>query len=277
MLSDWTLPTIVLLSGAGALAMCLLVLRYGFPGGAGGLAAPRRSELLAIRFGHALGGACFAVAAILAAVTLVEQRRARSDPDTPLAALRARLSGLEGRLGAMETRTPELSSRLGRIEARIGRLEGRVGDVEEAARRASAGAERAEMALRRLERGAAASRARLAEAPRPGVAAGRDTVPAPTAGPPPTAARRNAERSRPTGPDLTRAETWRADPAPPGPAPSAPDVGRPADAGEAAAGRGAPDLGRKLRDDWEIVKREGRAAREELARTFRRLRDWIAP
>ncbi len=127
MLSGWTLPAIVLLSGAGALVMCLLVLRYGFPGRAGGLPAPGRSELAAIRFGHAPAGACFAVAAILATVTLVEQRRARSGSDPALAALGERLSGLEARLGAMEIRTPELSSRLGRIETRVGRLEGRVG------------------------------------------------------------------------------------------------------------------------------------------------------
>jgi hypothetical protein len=34
-----------------------------------------------------------------------------------------------------------------------------------------------------------------------------------------------------------------------------------------------PDLGTRLREDWELVKRESRVAGQEIRNAFRRLRD----
>ena len=88
---SWALSGIILASAVGAVLICLLVLRYGFPkrtwdGDSGGRTLGATELLL----GHAAASVCFAVTAILAVVAMaasVWPARAATELD-PLVALR---------------------------------------------------------------------------------------------------------------------------------------------------------------------------------------------
>lgn len=65
------LLTIILASAVGAITMCLLVIRYGFPAADDGEPENASRRLVVTRIGHALAGACFAVVAVLATILAV--------------------------------------------------------------------------------------------------------------------------------------------------------------------------------------------------------------
>jgi hypothetical protein len=147
------LAGIVLASGIGALAMCLLVLRYGFASAPEDAGDARRREM-ATRLGHALAGACFAVAAMLAVVLVSHWPpgpAASADVVAPehdgveramtvrvaevaerLAALESRMEAMESRVAPLDGRVADTRERLGAVVARVERaaLEGRVQEIE---------------------------------------------------------------------------------------------------------------------------------------------------
>ncbi len=167
------LPGILIASALGALIMCALVFRYGFPGGDGAGAAARdpAAALLATRLGHAAAGVCFALAGILALVVLGQQVRAAARP-TPAPevvrlredldalargleqaqALADRLHKVEGRLGTTEARGASLEARVQTAGPQLTALAARIGAVETSLRQLRADVERAQAGLRQLER-----------------------------------------------------------------------------------------------------------------------------
>lgn len=170
------LAAILVASGLGALAMCLLVLRYGFSAPAEEAPRARRRDL-AIRLGHAFAGACFAATALLSVALLARAARA---PDAPaasraaapgetldrvvaerVAGLADRLAALESRMAAMEALVAPLDGRVAEIGARADRLatrlaplagvDGRVREVEALVRQHADGLARARARLEHLE------------------------------------------------------------------------------------------------------------------------------
>jgi hypothetical protein len=229
----WALPAVILTSALGALLMCLLVFRYGFPGAdeAPPSAAEASRRLLLTRFGHAAAGVCFAISAILGLVALVERARATTPAEglrSELATLRDRLAGLEARLGPVESRLGAVASRAGGAERRAVAAEARAGSVLARLDRVESRLEGVEASLRRA-----------------------------------------------------RADTGHAEGGRVGPAASPPRDARPAAARLTRSGAGAsptrPGLGDKLRDDWQTIKREGRATRSQVGRAFRKLWESFSP
>jgi len=187
-LAPWALTGVVVVTAVGAILMCLLVLRYGLIALAEVDDAPpddlsRRA--LAVRVGHAVAGACFAVAAMLAVVALVvhartatpaiardddrqaERERALEQDRATVARLRDDLGSLEERLdkaearahaaesraAAVESRALSVQSRVDGSEARLGNLETLLRRVETSARQAGADAGRALREIQQLEAG----------------------------------------------------------------------------------------------------------------------------
>ena len=112
------LAAAVALSALGAVAICVLVVLYGFtPTGeepAGN--APRR--LIFTRVGHALAAVCFTATAILIATVLV---RASSVVRTTVAVPDARVPGLDQEISGQETRLSETERRLHDLEEAVRR------------------------------------------------------------------------------------------------------------------------------------------------------------
>jgi hypothetical protein len=159
----WALPAVIVTSALGALLMCLLVFRYGFPGADEAQPSPAEASrrLLLSRLGHAAAGVCFAISAMLGLVALIEGSRATTSADglrSELGALRDHLAGLEARLGPVESRLGAVASRAGVTErrataaearagsalARLDRVESRLDGVEASLRQARADTERAQ-------------------------------------------------------------------------------------------------------------------------------------
>jgi hypothetical protein len=212
--TPWALPAVIVTSALGALLMCLLVLRYGFPGDTEAESSPAEASRrrLLTRLGHAAAGVCFAISAMLGLVALVETTSAdglRSEVER----LRDRLAGLEARLGPMESRLDAVGSRAGVAERRAASAEARAGSVLGRLDRVESRLEGVEASLRRAK---------------------ADTEPAP--------AGRVGPAARPSG-----------------------------DARLSPAASTRSGLGSKLREDWETVKREGRAARAQVRGAFRKL------
>jgi hypothetical protein len=201
----WTLPAIVVTSAVGALAMCLLVLKYGFSTAAGADVPPPPGQV-PTRVGHALAGVAFAVAGMLAVVAMVRGPVPAAGQSEGLEGLARRLAALEDRLGGVQARLQRTESRadgavagvegiearLARAEGRVGGVAARLGDLTAGLRQVSADVEAAQADLRRLEERVAADRARLAAATRrstdvargaPSATRGRGTEAQPPASP----------------------------------------------------------------------------------------------
>ena len=275
-LAPAALAVSVILSALGAVVLCALVVLYGFtPAGEEppGSAARR---LLLTRIGHAVAAVCFAATAILIAIVLAQPPRPMS-PAVPVAATDARVPALDTRLQAQEARLAGTEARLNDLEASLRR---------EAARQAAAESARA----------AAAAEAKRPAPSRPAASEGRtspNVVRRPEAAP---------VRVVPVSPPAPRASApsspGRAAVPSPGPAADIDSVALDTPAGRApargpvtVAARPAPadappvssppfSLRRKLRDDWETIRRGLEAgerdfwrAVDDTKRSVRRLFD----
>jgi hypothetical protein len=119
-LLPYALPAVVLLSGVGALVMCLLALRYAGPPDSGEDLDDVAHRLFVLRFGHAVAAFCFAGAVVLAVVAFSARPLALAAAPSGSAAaeveqlrseVRALETDLRGRLGAMESRLATQSKR----------------------------------------------------------------------------------------------------------------------------------------------------------------------
>lgn len=229
------LPAVILTSALGALLMCLLVFRYGFPGADEAQPSPADASrrLLLTRLGHAAAGVCFAISAMLGLVALIEGSRATTSAD-----------GLRSELGALRDRLASLEARLGPAESRLGAVASRAGVTE---RRATAAEARAGSALARLDR--VESRLDGVEASLRQARADTEEAQAGRVGP----AASPSRDARPSPAPLTRSGAG------------------------AGAGPTGLRLGDKLREDWETIKREGRATRSQVRGAFRKLWEALSP
>src|SRR5687768_10628990 len=113
------LTAVIFTSAAGALVMCLLVFKYGFAPSPNELPSAAVRRVFITRLGHALAGTCFAITAILAAVTLADVAgiaRPTAAPDDRVAR-DARLASLTSRVSATESRLQRADERMRRVEA----------------------------------------------------------------------------------------------------------------------------------------------------------------
>src|SRR5262245_40385733 len=142
-LLSWALSGIILASAVGALLICMLVLRYGFPKrtwdreSSGG----RTPGATALLLGHAAASVCFAVTAILAVVGLVHQSRVTAALSAPeveagraggaeIAELRQALAGVEERLGRAEQLVANADARVAAADGRVQSAESRAGSAD---------------------------------------------------------------------------------------------------------------------------------------------------
>jgi hypothetical protein len=160
----------VLASVLGALIMCALVWKYGFPSSAEDFTERR---LLITRVGHAIAGACFATTGVLAIVALSSGARAtpvatatRTDERdaSPTVEIHRESEAAE----ALALRLAEMESRVTRIDDEVRRSAGRVDEIEKSAveRRSTATAQPPVPA----PRAAASVRPPAIERPRPATA-----------------------------------------------------------------------------------------------------------
>jgi hypothetical protein len=263
----WALPGIIVASALGALVMCLLVLACGFPTGEARPEAPGEPSrrLLLTRLGHALAATCFAIVAMLAVVALSRPFRAalpppeagpgRAEVETlrrQVAALRARLNRAEGRLSATQSRADASATRMDRVETRLGAAEAGLQHVS-----AEAGRALAAITQRTVRPTPALAPRRPAS---PNLAPAPSASSATEAGP--RASGSTRRRSNPPAPEEAALPV----------APSqAPDPSSEAARVQAEAQEQQPDLSDKLRGDWEAIKRDNRAAGDEIRKAFRDL------
>ena len=104
----------VAVSAVGAVALCILVVLYGFtPTGDEASDETAARRLLVTRVGHALGAVCFTATTILIAVVLA--RAQMSPPSMPAP---------DPRLPRLNAQITEQADRLSRTETRLQRLQG---------------------------------------------------------------------------------------------------------------------------------------------------------
>jgi len=108
----------IIASAIGALVMCLLVARYGLTPAAE--EADSGTQRLFTRFGHALGGVCFAATAIMAIVALGVPRQV---PPSPAVAVQPDPAA-EARLRALTAEVKSVSTRLDQLEGRVSTVDG---------------------------------------------------------------------------------------------------------------------------------------------------------
>jgi hypothetical protein len=116
----------IVASLVGALVLCFLIFRYGFAPSEDETTIEATRRQVVTRVGHALAGVCFAIAAILAVVTLSVSLPASQAPapadavpaalQDQLTALGMRVSGLESLLGEINTSVEKVLLRLDRLE-----------------------------------------------------------------------------------------------------------------------------------------------------------------
>jgi hypothetical protein len=142
----------VVLSALGAVAVCLLVVLYGFTPASEMSARRAGRRQLVTGIGHAVAAFCFAATAILIALALLQPPRAAAPADTAVSALGAqlakhesrltgqesRLTGHDRRLGEQESRIKGHESRLLGQDSRLTQTETRLQAIDEAVRQASA-------------------------------------------------------------------------------------------------------------------------------------------
>jgi hypothetical protein len=123
-LARYALTANIVASLVGALVLCFLVFRYGFGPSEDETVSEATRRQVITRVGHAVAGVCFAIAAILAVVTLsvpVPGPEASSEPASTavqdqLTALGMRVSGLESLLGEINSSVEKVLLRLDRLE-----------------------------------------------------------------------------------------------------------------------------------------------------------------
>ncbi|HEV8581367.1 MAG TPA: hypothetical protein VGX68_20060 [Thermoanaerobaculia bacterium] len=284
-LAHVALPAIILTSALGALVMCLLVFKYGFPPAweATRRTAPGEADqrLVVTRLGHATAGVCFAVTAMLAVVALAQQSRASvpapasARADAEIDRLWSDVRVLDERVGRTESRVAAAESIGGAADRRVADVASRVSVAEALLREASADAGRALAGLKQLERAAAARASALVAPRRP--------LPVARPEPSPSAASPRLSRTLPPGLAAGPSMDGRALPAAETPrtgerrSPTA--FSRAADPPPAAA-EPTPrqeDLADKVRRGWQVVKRDSKAAAEDVLNVFRKVRDWLSP
>jgi hypothetical protein len=154
--APWALFGIILVSALGALTMCLLVFRYGLPHAEEDLAASSRHTVLITRVGHALAGACFAIAILLAIVVAASTRPMPvsvppassvelsdlEDLRVKVAATETQLTSAEARLSVTAAEAEAERSRVADLESRVRAAEGSLRRVTEDTARALATASR---------------------------------------------------------------------------------------------------------------------------------------
>lgn len=124
--AQYALPAMILVSAIGAVALCAVLVFYGFRRDDEEGPSPAR-RLFAMRLGHAIAAACFAAALMLGGVALVEQRRMPAPVASAMAAqpsdevqrLEARVQSLEARLAATELRLGDAVQQVSAVEARV--------------------------------------------------------------------------------------------------------------------------------------------------------------
>jgi hypothetical protein len=119
-LGQYALPGIVVLSAFGALIMCVLVFRYGFTMPADEDEDEAAHRLFITRFGHALAGVCFAVAAMLAVIAFSAQMRAARAP-TPTVRETAAAETVRELEARVDRRLAEMEERLAEVTASVER------------------------------------------------------------------------------------------------------------------------------------------------------------
>jgi hypothetical protein len=123
-LARYALTANIVASLVGALVLCFLVFRYGFGPSEDETTSEAIRRQVATRVGHAVAGVCFAIAAILAMVTLAVPAPGQEDPgkqastalQDQLTALGMRVSGLESLLGEINSSVEKVLLRLDRLE-----------------------------------------------------------------------------------------------------------------------------------------------------------------
>jgi len=108
------LATAVALSALGAVALCGLVVLYGFTPAGEEPPGQTARRLLITRVGHALAAACFTSTAILIAAVLV--RPAPASTPAPVTVPDARVPALGAQVAGQETRLTETEVRLQALE-----------------------------------------------------------------------------------------------------------------------------------------------------------------
>ena len=108
------LATAVALSALGAVALCGLVVLYGFTPAGEEPPGQTARRLLITRVGHALAAACFTSTAILIATVLV--RPAPASTPAPVTVPDARVPALGAQVAGQETRLTETEVRLQALE-----------------------------------------------------------------------------------------------------------------------------------------------------------------
>jgi hypothetical protein len=154
----WALPGVVIVTALGALLMCLLVVRYGLTALAdtGGETSHEDSSrrALAVRFGHAAAGVCFAVAAMLGVVALVYHARA--------VVTVARSDDADRQRREQAARVDEHAAEIGRLRQDVQALQDRLAAAESQAHTAQASAADAQAKAAEVQARAAEAQARAA-------------------------------------------------------------------------------------------------------------------
>lgn len=120
----YAVPAIIVVTTLGAIVMCALVLAYGFAQETEEEPEERLRRLFVTRLGHAFAAACFALAAVLGSVVLLQR-----PPGTTATAPPAPRSDAE---------TAELRREVETLRARVAETETAARQAESAARRAEA-------------------------------------------------------------------------------------------------------------------------------------------
>src|SRR6267378_1612623 len=251
----------ILASALGALVMCLLVLRYGFIPILETNPAHADRDLLVTRLGHAAAGVCFAASAILA-VVYIARAPAQPASATPDPRVLARLAALERERQALGEQVGAVGGNVGGMRARLDQAESRVAGVEVGLKRLGADVAQSSARARQLERVAASLPAPVREpVVRPATRAPQRSVSTPEPERPSESASPPAEPVAP-GPMTHAAPPARmAAAAAPKPAPAP----KPAEPQSLAA----PNLGDKVRTDWDKIRRGFSTAGDEIMSAIR--------
>jgi hypothetical protein len=123
-LARYALTANIVASLLGALVLCFLVFRYGFGPSEDETMSEATRRQVVTRVGHAVAGVCFAIAAILAVVTLSAPVSGPERPSEPAStALQDQLAALTMRVGGLESLLGEINSSVEKVLLRLDKLE----------------------------------------------------------------------------------------------------------------------------------------------------------
>jgi hypothetical protein len=229
------------------------------------------------------------------------------------ARLTAEVKTLQQRLAEAESRVGAADRRVQGVETRVGAAEGKVAALDASVGQASAAAGQALKAVKQLERAAATEAPRQTspatvrrsavsgEPPRPVLpprprttsaepapaqaAPSPDPAASPPSAPPPSPQPPSVEPAAPPAPpSLPQAGTPPAISRPPEPPPLAIRTASPPTTEHtrpspksAPSGTGEVDLATQVQEDWKGIKRDMKAAGDDIRDTWRRFLHWITP